>query len=419
MTKKTNKAKQTKRRGKTQPSAIGSLIRTLGGAGGTALGAMVGQPAIGGGAGRELGAIISKWLGAGDYTVASNTVLRDMQAGNSIPSMHKSDQTIVVRHKEYLGEVDGSTGFAVQSILPLNPGVPTTFPWLSAVASRFQEYSLKGAVFHYVPTSGTAISSTSAALGSVMFQTSYRATDNAPLNKVEMLNEYWATEGRPCDVIVHPIECDPKENPFNIHYVRNGLLGTDENQLLYDIGTTYVATNGMQTAGQTVGDLWITYEVELKKPVLASEVADVARAFGSSNAANLSTDLFRTPSAQTIEGNLPITLSANTITLPKGMAGFFYITVLLTPNGSFTSCNWSTTPALTECILVSARTANSAYYGDVWTTLTTGTGFHCQFAVFKADPNAIATIVLSAPVFGGPLLRTDINIFHRDSPLFA
>lgn len=420
MTKSTKRNQQTKSKSKGRKkeiSAIGQVLRELGGLGGSALGGLIGHGSMGNAVGRDLAGTASKWLGFGDYSVSSNTVLRNMQANNGIPMMHKNDQTIIVRHKEYLGEIDGSTGFSVQSILPLNPGVSATFPWLSAVAARFQEYALKGAVFHFVPTSGTAISSTNAALGSVMFQTTYRATDVQPSSKVEMLNEYWATEGRPCDMITHAIECDPKENPFNIHYIRNGVLGPDENQLLYDLGTTYVATNGMQAAGQTVGDLWITYEVELKKPVVASEVADPARAGGVYAPSTSLSAYFDAPNPQ-YSGNIPFSVAARTITLPKGSSGYFYCSVIFRAATTWTGAIIPSTLTLAGATQASVTPAsvNTA----VASSSADGTSTTLTFAVFKPDPNDVATIGLGTMsiVIGGTLASYTVNIFRRDSPLW-
>jgi hypothetical protein len=147
-----------------------------------------------------------------------------------------------------------------------------TFPWLSKVAQGFEEYEFKGLVFHYVPTSGTAISGTNPALGSVMMQTSYRASGTAPTGKNELLNEYWAGESVPSEPFCHPIECDPKENPFNVKYVRSTDPPVSDSILLYDVGTTYLASSGMNASNPTVGDLWVTYEVVLKKPVVRSNV---------------------------------------------------------------------------------------------------------------------------------------------------
>lgn len=275
------KRRTNKKKANSERSLLGQALRSLGGAGGTALGGYFGMPLAGGTLGTGLGAAVSKWLGAGAYTVSSNSILTEAPV---IPAMHSSGQSIIVRHKEFVASIQGSVDFTVQQEIVLNPGLRASFPWLSRLAGCFQQYRIRGLVFHYVPTSGMAVSSTNSALGSVMLQTTYRSTEGAPANKQELLNEYWSTETVPSETVAHPIECDPKENPFQIHYVRqHGLAVTDE-PLLFDMARTFVCTQGMQ-ATNTVGDLWVTYEVELYKPVVSSQVVGASASFGATLAA--------------------------------------------------------------------------------------------------------------------------------------
>lgn len=264
----------TKQKKKQDITAVGKALRALGGLGGGYAGGLFGNPAMGSAAGTGFGAMVSKWLGQGDYTVSSNSLVSQVRPDGTIPSMHKDGQTVVVRHKEFLGEILSSASYTVQRRFPLNPGDINTFPWLSAIAAQYTEYKIRGMVFHYIPTSGTAINSTNPALGSVMIQTSYRATEDPPASKVEMMNEYWATEARPSDPFVHPIECDPKENPFNVQYIRNASVSNTENILMYDLGVTTVATTGCPASNNIIGDLWCTYEIELKKPKLAQRTME-------------------------------------------------------------------------------------------------------------------------------------------------
>ena len=215
------KSKKTKT-SKKDVGLLGKALRALGGAGGGMVGGMFGAPLAGAAAGTGLGATISRWLGAGDYTVASNSIVRStLRSSENIPMMHTSGQTVTIRHKEFIAEISGSVGFTVQRFFLIQPGDTNTFPWLSGIANKYQQYKIKGLVFHYVPTSGYAVSGTNPAIGSVMLQTSYRANDTAPTSKVEMLNEYWASESSPADSFCHPLECSPSENPFSIHYTRN------------------------------------------------------------------------------------------------------------------------------------------------------------------------------------------------------
>nr|WRQ65011.1 structural protein [Tolivirales sp.] len=340
------KKKQSKQRATNEVSALGRAIRSLGLAAGGAAGTYIGQPAAGGAIGHSLGAALSQWLGAGDYAVGSNTVVKQsMKAANAIPVMHTDQQSVVIRHREYLGEVLSSTAFTVQQTYPLNPGNSTTFPWLCSIAASFQEYRIRGIVFHYVPTSGAAISGTNAALGSVMLQTSYRSNDALPTSKVEMLNEFWSNEVVPSDTMAHPIECDPKENPFNVQYIRTGTVPSGDSVLMYDLGQTHLAVSGCQSNGARLGDLWVTYDVELKKPLLYSNVTsrvDSANGYYSSVSSLLS--VFGS-TVRTLNGPMAVTTLNNTMTFPKGAVGKYFVlfqitgTALSLASISFTNTN--------------------------------------------------------------------------------
>lgn len=332
-------------------TSLGKALRALGTAGGSALGTYVGvPPTIGGVVGNSLGAAVSRWLGQGDYTVGTNSIVSSsLKAASSVPSMHKDGQSIIVRHREYLGEVTGSsTGFVVRQSYVLNPGNPVTFPWLSDIAAKFQEYRIRGAVFHYVPTSGS-VASTSPALGSVMLQTSYRSTDSAPSSKVEMLNEYCSNEVVPSEVMAHPIECDPKENPFNVQYVRSGNVPVTDTQLMYDLGVTHLAVSGQQTAA-VIGDLWISYDIELKKPIVNSNATFSTRAAYTQVLISTTTNLFG--GTAVMAGNWDCKVNGNNLTFPKGSVGTWQVTVWFSPSTSFTAWGLLSGPTTTNCSTV-------------------------------------------------------------------
>jgi hypothetical protein len=322
--------------------------------------------------------------------------------------MHKSNQSIIVRHKEFVTTVNSSTDFSVQGSFDINPGNPTLFPWLSGVAARFQEYKLRGMVYHYVPTSGSAVSSTNAALGAVMLQTSYRASDTPPVNKIELLNEYNSNESVPCEAFCHPIECDPKENPFNIQYVRSVATTAAEDKLLYDLGTTHVAVQGCQSNGYPIGDLWVTYEVELKKPVVASNITSYFSTYGAVIISPTSTSSMFTGSTVTTNGSLPITLSGNSIQFPKGRVGSYQVTVRL--SGSMTAFTWANSVTLTNC---TALTGPPGY-----TNLTTtkgGTTDSMDGAtklcwVTVTDPSVTALVTIPTPSITGSFAAVVVTL---------
>jgi len=382
---------------------LGSALRSLGGLGGGAVGTMFGNPAVGSSVGNSLGAAISKWLGAGDYTVGTNSIVRSsLKAASSIPMMHNDSQSVVIRHREYLGEIKSSEGFTVKDSYELNPGNSRTFPWLSTIATSFQEYSFKGLVFHYVPTSGMAISGSSPALGSVMIQTSYRTTDAPPVSKVEMLNEYCSNEVVPSDSMAHPIECDPRENPFNVMYVRSGEIPPGDTKLMYDLGITHVATSGQLVANNVLGDLWVTYEVELKKPVVVSNVtAPYASASINTIGAVTATSLF-TGTSQQRTGNLLVLASGNTINFPKGSVGKWLIALRVLSATSFTASAWPNKPTLVDCALVRYAAGGATFAGSNLGggTPTLGSAFVLT-AIEITDPSATPSFTFATPTLTG------------------
>lgn len=402
---------------------LGAALRGLGSLGGSAIGGLIGQSGQGSTLGHSLGASLSRWLGSGDYAVSANSMTRTSPDG-TIPAMHKNDQTIVIRHKEFLGEIKGKQAFTIQRTLPVNPGMPETFPWLSGIAAKFQEYRIKGLVYHFVPTSGTAISSTSAALGTVMFHTTYRAGESAPVSKQELLNEYWASEGRPCDAFCHPLECDPKENPYNLHYVRSGGLPAGTDQLLYDMGTTYVAVSGMQSDDQVVGDLWLTYEIELKKPVVLSDVADVAKAFSAyvADEAGSITGSTIYDGTQTISryGNIQdFTLSGNTLTIPAHYAGRFFIFINVEATTTFTAALVSATPSITNCVAELNNPLHYVFRTNIGGGTPTLNRFFYEIAVRKTDTSAVATVTVPTITLTGAALATTVTVFQRGGALWS
>jgi len=385
--KKAKKAKELTR--------LGSALRTLGGLGGTAVGSMIGMPTSGGSVGSSLGASLSRWLGSGDYEVSTNSIVQRANASGTIPAMHREGQSIVVRHKEYVAQISGKQAFTVVNTFAINPGLSNLFPWLASIATSFQEYKIRGMVYHYVPSSGNAISGTNAALGTVMMQTTYRSNDTAPASKVEMLNEYWSSESVPSQPFCHPIECNPKENPFNIQYVRTGTVPSGDNQLLYDLGTTYVAVSGQQADNTVLGDLWITYEIELKKPILTSNVTTSQVAFGWWVGGTYTTsNLFN--GTLSSAGNLAVTTSVMTMTFPLGTSGKFAILLSVNGSGNLTACDFGIDPTYVNCSSYNNPVTTTTQLRNVLSggTPQLNTGLRWNM-ISIPDPSVIATVTFA------------------------
>lgn len=263
------KAAEKKSPAKKEPG----FLTTLGSMAGTALGGALGGPAgggIGGFLGGKLGHLIETVTGFGDYKVESNTIL---DGGMPVPEIVNSLEKggVIVRHREFIGNIVSSTNFSVQSYL-IQPGLADTFPWLSQMANSFEQYKLRGMLFEFVSTSSDALLSTatSTALGSVIMMTDYDVADPLPTSKRQMLNAEFSCSVKPSVNGIHPIECKKSVSAQDILYTRGAIAAPPGFDLrLYDFARFHIATEGMQAAGGTLGELWVTYEIELLKPQFA------------------------------------------------------------------------------------------------------------------------------------------------------
>lgn len=323
--------RRRRRRGTTYQGR--GFYKGFGGDVGTAVGYM-GSKALGipndaaakwvGGIGKKVGQFFSKLTGWGSYSVNRNSLLRPINARIRNHPLLKEGTHI--RHREYIGEIKGSEGFTNQYELPINPGLVGSFPWASGVANQFQQYIVNGAVFEYVPSSGDAVSGTNSSLGQVMFAVQYDSLDASFQNKQQILNESWSQAVVPSQPVVVPIECAPMQTSVNTLYVRGGAAPANSDIRMYDLGKLTVATEGQQSTGNTLGSLYISYDIILLKPTLTSAMdlnAKVAHFTRLDGATALFP--FGTVGTLTSINTLGVTLTPLTLTIPRNNPGKYKI----------------------------------------------------------------------------------------------
>lgn len=298
-----------------------------------ALGEMVGGgigAAIGGGPGALIGGAIGKGAhkmfkaltGFGDYSVQENTLLTGGMSPPQIINSHASGG-FIVRHREYIKDIDAATAFTLEAF-PLNPGVASTFPWLSQIATSFEQYRLRGAVFEFKSLSSDAVlsSATSSALGAIIMATDYNVLGATFPDKMQMENYQFANSSKPSCGFLHPIECKKSLTPVSELYIRDGPVPTGADARLYDLGLFQIAAVGMQAASGVAGELWITYEVELFKPkinpneILADHFIFVGTVSGTAILGNVTDNALQ--SGSTLGGSLGV--ASNTYSFPGGLA---------------------------------------------------------------------------------------------------
>lgn len=251
---------------------------------GAALGAYLGGPpgmalgsAIGGGA----QALFRSVTGMGAYDVSKNAVLRPEQVPLFKPM---SNGSIMVAFREFMTDViSGPANTFNIETYEIQPGLGSSFPWLSEIADNFNEWQPHGIVYEYRSMSANALDSTNTALGQVIMATEYNPLNPVYASKQQMEQSYFSSSCQPSCSMMHPIECDPKQTR-ELFNTRNG-SNIQGDIRLYDIGRFSIATNGMQGANVNCGELWVTYMIEFHKPKLESPSDQVDHYILNSNGA--------------------------------------------------------------------------------------------------------------------------------------
>lgn len=291
---------------------------SLGGTAGGLLGGPAGVP-LGASVGTLAADAFKTITGYGDYSVKKNSLV--MGAPPSVHNRTRAGGAVFISHKEYIADIlsDATANtFKIQKF-PIQPGNSLTFPWLSQVAANFQEYRFHGVVFHFRSMSADALNSTNTALGQVIMSTEYNSAAPDFASKPEMENAQYSNSIKPSDSCLHLIECARASSVLSNLYVRTDDVDTSsEDVRFYDLGNFFIASNGCQGTSVNLGELWVSYEVELLKPKIWGELGETNDYFnaytvtGVTNALPLGTAAL----VSSDNSNIDVSLSSQTLTLP-------------------------------------------------------------------------------------------------------
>lgn len=309
--------------------SIGSFIPGVGAIAGPVLG-LLGEK-VGGYLANKLGT----YMGWGDYRVNRNSLT--IPEGNSPAAMHNSGQTTRVCHREYICDIvtSNSAGqFKIESF-PLQPGDPSTFPWVAELAQKFQKYRFLGAIVEFKSMSGDAITGTNTALGEVIISTNYNNADPNFINRSQMENTQYCSSAKPSVSFVHIIECDPKLQAQEMLYVSPTAtpeVGLTVNEINWC--NVQVATVGMQGTAVKVGSLYVTYELELVQPIELSLARGPAGDWFSGTGGSIIAP-FGTAPLINLANSIGGSISPTTYVFPDKLAeGLFLVTYNCTGGGA-------------------------------------------------------------------------------------
>lgn len=296
-------------------------------------------------------------IGFGDYKVEHNSLLDAGMWGNSPPVMANipKNLTHIVRHREYICDIytAANGAFNLQSF-NINPGLASTFPWLSGIAQAFEQYKVLGMIWEFKSTSADALNSTNTALGTIAMATEYDSSRADFQNLQQMLNHEFATSQRQSASCFHAIECKKSLTPVSELWVRTGAVPTGDDERLYDFANFQIATTGNQSSSPVnIGQLWVTYEVQFFKPQLLAGLGLELLTDHYSTTASISTShYFGLQSGidpLPVSGsNLGTTLSGNSIVFPPTTSEGTFMVIYQVSGGASATVGIPTL-SLTNC----------------------------------------------------------------------
>lgn len=260
-------------------------------------------------------------------------VAQALRTRNRGPSYLKAATStgVRIRHREFLADIASSVEFAWDDF-HINPGLHKTFPWLSAIANRFESYVFHDLRFVYEPAVSTS------AGGSVMMAIDYDASDPGPETKPTLMAYKDAVRSAPwAQCVFHADRSDLHKAKTS--YVRGGSVASGDIKT-YDVGNLFIATQGQDaTWNNTVGELYVEYDVELLTPQMNdySSSLDLVNYTGT----GVTSDKFfgskadLVPASNGIQSNIPFTwISSGVLQLEQ--AGTFLLEVLATATSNIT-----------------------------------------------------------------------------------
>lgn len=193
------------------------------------------------------------------------------------PKVSSSGNSRRIRHRELVGSILGSVGFEANRY-DLNPGISSTFPWLSSQADGWEQYRFHKLCFEYVTRTATST------VGSVILAPDYDPTDSPPSTEAIATSYMDAVENAPWVDQTCLLNSNAMFPMGPRKFVRSSMVAGDPRT--YDAGTFYLCTVE-EVGANAIGKLWVSYDVELYIPQLAASAPTATSASFFQNTAGV------------------------------------------------------------------------------------------------------------------------------------
>lgn len=212
----------------------------------------------------------------GRIAMNSAPVAFNASASTTGPKFRSATGKYVVSNREYVADVLSTAGnsFDIASY-PVQPGLATSFPWLSSIANTHQKYKMLKLKFTFISTSATSDK------GLVGMAYALDPLDPTPTGDSQLFQYPGTKEESIWSKSVKIVDCSKMTTLFT----RSGFVSGSDLKT-YDFGKVFVATSNSSVDG-VVGKLFVDYELELLTPKPAVCPAAVSRFTGSGSDDNI------------------------------------------------------------------------------------------------------------------------------------
>lgn len=178
------------------------------------------------------------------------------------PNFHSKGDSVVVKHREMISAVNSTAAYNAAQVFSVNPGLAATFPWLSAIASRYESYRFKKFKVEYEPQVPTT---TAGYMGLVV---DFDAGDAAPASLINAMQYSGSVSGPTWTRLSMDVKQINLGKFAKDRYIRAGAVAANFDVKTYDLGKIYVISGNAPAAA--AGVLYLDYEVELITPQVDS-----------------------------------------------------------------------------------------------------------------------------------------------------
>jgi hypothetical protein len=178
-------------------------------------------------------------------------------------------QSVRIKHREFVEDIVTDDSPFKMEVIPINPGLPSAFPWLAEIAQHFESYIFNSLEYHYI----TVVPTDTA--GATAICPDYDAADdNSTLTKQRLFSFEDSVRGPIWQNIT--MSCKRSNlHKMKEHFVRMDDLAANLDIKTYDVLQLMVAISGNATES-VVGELWVTYDISLFTPQLNDDPASTA-----------------------------------------------------------------------------------------------------------------------------------------------